>query len=150
MEVVRLNDGDIEEIDIFLSKIEFLPVQQSSIWADFQKELGFSSWKIGVKNSSNNLIAFVQVFEKKWPFGLKWLHVPRGPLLGRKIQNKKYKIFDLIFDEIKKLAKEKKSVFVRFDWSNDFELIPKTYNLQPSSSKNFPDTTLVLDLEKSE
>ena len=133
-----------------MQKVDFVPVQQSLGWAKLQEEIGSRSWRIGAREDSGKLIAFVQIFEKAWPLGLRWLHVPRGPIFqdaGFRIQDTD--INNLIFSEIRKLAEEIKSVFVKFDFFKDYGH-PSPYALNPSPYSNFPDTTLVLDLKKSE
>lgn len=150
MEVVRLSDDDSVAIEDFLAKQEFAPIQQSLIWAKFQKVLGGESFRIGVKEG-NGLIAYAQGFVKKLPLGLKWLHVPRAPLF-REAWNVKREtsVENLLVEEIGKIAKEKNIIFTRFDFQKGFDLPTTNYQLLTAPEGNFPVTTLRLDLTKPE
>jgi len=141
MKIVQLSENDIPEIENFLRTCEFVPIQQSPIWAKFQKTVGINSIQIGVREA-NKLIGFVQIFTKSLPLGLKWLHVPRGPLTNSTA------VTELIFTEVEKIARVQKAIFIHFDFQKDTQFsYPK---FRPAKETNYPKTTLVLDLRKSE
>ncbi|MCK5471612.1 peptidoglycan bridge formation glycyltransferase FemA/FemB family protein [Candidatus Gracilibacteria bacterium] len=149
MKVFQISDSDSHGIEKFLKEQKFLPIQQTPIWAKFQKSVGVNSIRIGVKNEVNELVVFVQIFVRKLPFGFTSLQISRAPLL-QETGNRKQEteISDLLISEIEKIAREKNAVFARFDFQEDLEInSPKFREVE---EENFPLNTLVLDLTKSE
>jgi lipid II:glycine glycyltransferase (peptidoglycan interpeptide bridge formation enzyme) len=128
------------KVESFLLKQEFLPIQQTAIWAKFQKTLGVESLRIAVLENKE-IIAFAQIFLKKLPFGLTKIEIPRAPL-GEP------KFFFQILEEIQKIAKEQKAIFARFELQSDLNL--ESSKLQKTEEGNFPLATIRLDISKPE
>ncbi|MBU1089827.1 peptidoglycan bridge formation glycyltransferase FemA/FemB family protein [Patescibacteria group bacterium] len=149
MKICQISDFDSREIKKFFEKQQFLPVQQTSRWAEFQKAMGVDSIQLGVKNEADELVAFAQIFEKKLPFGFTSLQVPRAPLFQSAVGSQQLaEVSNLLIAEIQKIGKERNAVFARFDFQKDLEI--NSPKLREAEEGNFPQNTLVLDLEKSE
>jgi lipid II:glycine glycyltransferase (peptidoglycan interpeptide bridge formation enzyme) len=155
MEVVRITDFENSKVKNFLATQKFLPIQQTPIWAKFQKSLGAESLRFAVFDA-DEIVAFVQIFVKKLPFGLAKIEISRGPLLhgtwsmehvtgnsGQLIE-----ISNLLISEIEKIAQERNAVFARFDFQKDCDI--DSLKLKTAREENFPLATICLDLAKSE
>ena len=134
-----------QELDNFLSTQKYSQFLQSSLWSNFQKELGNRVWQIGV--AGEKLEASVLIIEKKLPLNLTYFYMPRGPVISDNIQDKE-KHLALILKGVRDLSiktKKKGEVFFRFEPLQSFELenIQSTQSVQPSN-------TLLLDLTKTE
>lgn len=79
------------------------------------------------------------VVRRPLPLGLFWLEVPRGPLF------KDEAAFDLILEDIKRIAKEQKAVFVRF---SSYAKLPLDFSETPFD--RHPQTSLIIDLSQTE
>jgi lipid II:glycine glycyltransferase (peptidoglycan interpeptide bridge formation enzyme) len=141
MKAEILTPADNDLIEKFLAAQTFLPIQQTLQWEKLQNSLHSRSWKIGIKEGKT-LAGFALVFEKRLPFGLRWLHLPRGILADSPAARK------IILEKITEIAKSEKMVFVRFDWQRDSSVAAS--NLQLAHTTHFPQTTLILDLKRNE
>jgi len=151
---------------------------QSWQWGEFRQCLGEKILRLTIYED-NEIIALAQFFQILLPFGRYYLFCPRGPVIKFPIsnpessseqvfqfpnkfqtQNSKLQkqIIDLMTQEIKKTAKQKKNIFVRFelpyvtpsfssDWSGLKAGVTKPQILTHSTN---PENTLLLDLTKSE
>ncbi|MCF7836120.1 aminoacyltransferase [Candidatus Gracilibacteria bacterium] len=149
MEVVRIVDFENSKVKNFIVAQKFLPIQQTPTWAKFQKSLGIESLRFAVFDV-DEIVAFVQIFVKKLPFGLTKMEVPRGPLFAESAAGsyRLAEISNLLLTEIQKVAHSKNAVFARFDFQKDCEIdSPK---LQTVREENFPLATIRLDLSLSE
>ena len=107
---------------------------------------------------NSKLIVVALIVKHDLPFGRSYLYCPRGPVISRKfIKSKVYKVEDLnfLFDEIKKIAKKEKSLFLRIDPAMEWNPESRIWNLENSGFKKTsneiqPKDTLILDLTKSE
>jgi len=157
MKFSRVSDPDSKKVENFLTQQSFLPIQQTLAWAEFQKTIGVDSVRIAVENDEGDFVAFVQLFIRKLPFGFTRIEIPRAPVWrvesgGWKLESSQItQIWDLLLGEIKKIAVEKKAVFVRFDFQKDVDLPAQFFSqLSVTPEANFPLTTLTLDLTQSE
>ena len=151
---------------------------QSWEWGEFQKRVGRKAWRLGiyevVLNNKNEidklqitkLIAVILIVKYDLPFGRSYFYCPRGPVANKlKIKNYESKIFNILFSEIKKIAKKEKSLFLRIDPPIEMnrELIMSLLKkvclpdgrgiseiFKKSRSEIQPKNTLLLDLVKSE
>ncbi|MFC1810808.1 lipid II:glycine glycyltransferase FemX [Patescibacteria group bacterium] len=101
-------------------------IEQTKIWAEFRKAAK------GEKYFTVNDDVFVQ--KMPLPLGKCWLYCNRGKLV-----------------DLQDLAREQKAVFVRFEFpylKGEASDIPK--NLKNAHAHYQPETTLVINLEKSE
>ena len=99
---------------------------------------------------AEKLVAVALIVKYNLPFGWSYLYCPRGPVIDElQITNHKSQIFSMLFSEIKKIAKEEKSLFLRFD--PPVEMNQKYFTkLKKSPNEVQPKDTLMLDLEKLE
>jgi len=107
--------------------------------------------------SQFNLLAVALIIKHDLPFGRSYFYCPRGPVVGKsKAKSQKSKILDLLFDEIKKIAKKEKSLFLKIDpaikMNHKSQIINHKYsnNLKKCSKEIQPRNTLILDITKSE
>jgi lipid II:glycine glycyltransferase (peptidoglycan interpeptide bridge formation enzyme) len=140
MKVLRISDLENSQIEVFLAKQKFLPIQQTAIWAKFQKTLGVASLRIAILENEE-IVAFAQIFLKKLPLDLIKIEIPRAPL-GEP------RYFFQVLEEIQKIAKEQKAIFARFEFQRNLNL--ESLKLQKAGEDNFPLATIRLDLSKSE
>jgi len=136
MHIERLQDSSAE-IDAFLLTHN-AEVHQSASWAELQ---GGQSWRIVLRSDDGDLLSFAQIFQKKLPLGMSWLHVPRGPI---------GEVSALLLAEIEKLGRETGTILIRFDWAEGSQVDMKDTQLKPAHATQFPETTLLLDLTQSE
>ncbi len=146
MQGITLVAEDFPRIEAFLAKHSAATLQQDPAWATLQETLGVSTLRIGVADDQGDLLAYAQFFLHKLPFGLTWLHCPRGPLF----LEWRWDTEQLFFMGIEKLAEASKAVFIRFDWPEAFQLPVVGCELRRAHTTNFPETTLMLDLTMSE
>ena len=138
----ELND---QELDNFISKQKYSQFLQSSLWGNFQKELGNKIWQIGVEEDSLETSALV--IEKKLPFNLTYLYMPRGPIISNQAGNKD-KVMKLLLKGVRDISiktEKRQEVFFRFETLNKFDLenVCLVKSVQPAD-------TLLLDLNKTE
>lgn len=107
---------------------------QHPIWEAFQKSAGRKTWDLKTEGAS------ALVVQHEMPFGFNWLEVPRGPLFTNEESLKR------IMEEIEKLAAKEKSIFIRMSSYEDFN----GSNLKNASSDYHPETSLIMDLTRSE
>lgn len=134
-----------QELDNFISKQKYSQFLQSSLWGNFQKELGNKIWQIGVEE--NGLEASTLVIEKKLPFNLTYLYMPRGPIIGDQVQDKN-RALKLLLKGVRDISiqtAKRQEVFFRFETLDNFNLenVLTVKSIQPAD-------TLFLDLNKTE
>lgn len=109
---------------------------QHPLWATFQQSIGRQVWMLDVQ------VASALVVRHPLPLGLCWLEVPRGPLFEDETG------LENILEEIKRLGKKEKAVFVRF---SSYKNLPTLrFTLYAASGDHHPETSLLLDLNLSE
>lgn len=140
MEVIRIANLESPQIQEFLAAQIFLPVQQTSLWARFQKSLGVASLRF-VVSEQRKVVAFAQVFVRKLPLGLTRLEIPRAPLGDSSF-------FPALLDEVAKFACEQKAIFARFDFQQNSSF--ESPKLRKAREENYPLATIRVDLAQSE
>ncbi len=105
----------------------------------------------GIKNQEFGGV--MQIIKMSLSLGKSYLYIPRGPIFANqesRIKNQEKEFLNLL----SRFAKQEKAIFVKIELSveqklfDELNLQPTTYNLQPTSIQ--PQTTLILNLEKSE
>ena len=151
MQVVQFKEDQKEIWNKFIAFNNAESFLQSWQWGQFNCALGKKIWRLAIiddslfkgKVSSSNLVAVALIIKYNLPFGKSYLYCPRGPVVDES------GTFDMLFNEIKKIAKEEKSFFLKID--PPIELSQKCFsNFRRSFSEVQPKDTLMLDLEKSE
>lgn len=112
---------------------------QNPIWDSFQKSIGRKTWIIKTDG------AYALVVQHKMSFGLNWLEVPRGPLF------KDEKSLSEILKMIEDLGKKEKAVFVRLSSYDGLRITDYGLRgIQTAKSDHHPETSLIIDLTKSD
>jgi len=118
---------------------------QSWEWGEFQERLKNKIIRLGVEEKEQLLCA-ATLTKKTLPMGKSYFYCPRGPII---ISDLRFKILDLLFKEVGKIAKKENAIFSRFEPRNELQItnyklqITKTIDVQPAK-------TLILDLTKNE
>ncbi|MDO8260597.1 MAG: peptidoglycan bridge formation glycyltransferase FemA/FemB family protein, partial [Candidatus Magasanikbacteria bacterium] len=116
---------------------------QSWEWGDFQMEINHVAKRYGLFNDNDELLTVFTLILKPLFFGWNYFYCPPVDF-GKTASD-----FRFIFNEIRKIARQEKVLFLRFEPIGDFKFsdldfrIIKTIDVQPSK-------TLVLFLKKSE
>jgi len=129
-----------DELSNFLSKQPSSQFLQAWQWGEFHQNLGSKVRRLVVKKG-DNILAAASLIKKSLPMGKSYFYCPRGPIIDFRLP------IELLFDEIKELAKKENVMFMRFEpqaevKSNKFRII-KTLDIQPSQ-------TVILDLKNRE
>lgn len=115
-------------------QFKYRSLWQHPSWAEVQKGGSRKIWTLEKPN------ARALVIKHELPFSLSWLEVPRGPLFKDEAS------FQDIMKEIQKLGEHEKSVFIRFSSYQNL----KGGDFRPTTLDHHPQTSLIIDLEKSE
>jgi lipid II:glycine glycyltransferase (peptidoglycan interpeptide bridge formation enzyme) len=134
MEIINVGEEQKEIWNKFIAENNSESFLQSWEWGEFQSKIGRKVWRIGIANddlsdenrtkvssikyqvSSDNLVAVALIVKYDLPFGRSYLYCPRGPVVDESgIMNYESGIFDILFSEIKKIAKKEKSLFLKID-----------------------------------
>jgi len=190
MRIIQIKENQKEMWNRFIAENCSESFLQSWEWGEFQRALKRNVWKIGVVDNNSfsenetiksqipnsqpkagpsraeKLIAVALIVKYDLPFGWSYLYCPRGPVVNEsRIKNQESRILDFLFDEIKKIAREEKSLFLKIDppidWNIEYGICqPKAGppraenlgfgNLKKSPSEIQPRDTLILDITKSE
>lgn len=119
---------------------------QSEEWLKFQQSVGHKTWRFENGKITANII------QHKLPFGFNYLYIPHGPEIHLdQISGGLKNELEGFFNFVKNIAREEKSIFVKFEplQNSVVELIYGA-GLKKSSKEIQPRRTVILDLEKSE
>ncbi|MEK7203069.1 MAG: peptidoglycan bridge formation glycyltransferase FemA/FemB family protein [Patescibacteria group bacterium] len=151
MRIVVLTDK--ERFNNFIGSQKISQFLQSWQWGEFQTMVGGKIIRLGIESETGELLAATTLVKKSLPMGKSYFFCPRGPIIDQllitKHQLRIENILQSLFNEIKKLAKNEKVIFLRFEplckqqTTNNKQQIIKTLDVEPSK-------TLILDLSKSE
>ena len=135
-----------QELDNIVSQQSYSQFLQNSLWSNFQEELGNKVWKIAYLEEEN-ILGSALVIEKKLPFNLTYLYLPRGPIISDQAQDKD-RVMKLLLKGVRDISLQtakRQEVFFRFETLEKFDLenVRSVKSIQPAN-------TLLLDLNKSE
>jgi len=178
MRIINIKENQKEIWNEFIAENCSESFLQSWEWGEFQKSLGKKVWRIGiiedfkhtpsvlqptpfkrgVNKINSKLIAVALILKNDLPFGRSYFYCPRGPVANELKVYKviKLKVLELLFNEIKKIAKKEKAIFLRIDppigMNQESGIMNQEYfnNCKKSSNEIQPRDTLILDLTKSE
>ncbi len=147
MKIIEITNK--EQLDGFVGSQPHSQFLQSWEWGEFQKKVSGKVWRLGVEDG-DGLAATAKIIKKSLPMGKNYFYCGRGPVLDElriKDYELRIEILKILFQEIEKIAKEEKVMFLRFDPLFKIEnlnfKINQTIDVQPGQ-------TLVLDLTKNE
>ncbi len=156
MRRIEIKDIQRENWNKFIIENSSESFLQSWEWGNFQQAIGKKISRIGVEEGGE-ILAVALLIRSDLPFGKSYFYFPRGPVLNRKfIKSKVHKIVDFLFDEIKKIAKKEKVIFLKIDPPSELNQKSRIRNqeyinkCQKSLSEVQPKDTLMLNLERSE
>ena len=141
-----INITSQEQLNNFVGAQKHSQFLQAWQWGEFHNIVSGDVFRLGVMDG-DELVGAATIIKKILPIGKNYFYCPRGLVIELKVKSQKSKVVELLFSEIKRLAKEEGAMFLRFDpvfEVENFNLqITKTLDIQPSK-------TLILDLSKSE
>lgn len=110
MRVVHFADKN--RFNHFVNSHPLGSIHQTYEWAQFQAKVKGreKSWTLAVLDEQNTIRATAVLIRQKLPLGYSWLYSPRGPLVSFQTS-----VYDLLFEEIKKIARQEKAIFLRMD-----------------------------------
>jgi lipid II:glycine glycyltransferase (peptidoglycan interpeptide bridge formation enzyme) len=146
MQVVNITDKN--QLNKFVGTQDKAQFLQSWEWGEFHKKVSGDVWRIGFLDDDKKLVAVATVIKKQLPMSRCYFYCPRGPVANDefRISNGEL-IFKILFEEIKRIAKDEGAMFLRFEPLVDIRQlkidIRQSLDVQPSK-------TLMLDLTKTE
>ncbi len=151
LEIRKIVDRNVWES--FLVNCREKTFLQSWGWGDFQKLSGNKIWRLAIY-SSNEMIAvtlLIKVVAKRGTF----LFLPHAPVMvSIQSQAMKVNILRFLIDELKKIAKQESSLFVRISpiWEKNAEndKIFKELGFRRAPTHMHPEVTWELDISQTE
>ncbi len=137
------------QLNNFVGSRKMSQFLQSYEWGEFQEKVSGKVFRIGVEDEGK-LVAAATIIKKQLPMGKSYFYCPRGPIVNYQLTINNYEsIFENLFEEIKRIAKEEGAMFLRFDPPSAYKLKAISYKLNKTIDVQ-PSKTLVLDLTKLE
>ena len=133
-----VNNLNKEEFNNFVKNHEYCNLLQSYEWANIK-----SNWDheyTGVYNEEGKIVATGLVLIKRLPMKFTMFYLPRGPIMDYK----NVELMKFYFDELKKIAKKRKCLFIKCDPAihiND-------YKSKDVNQNYYEDTQTYLDVFK--
>ena len=138
-----------EQLDNFIASQAQSQFLQTWTWAEFQQSVGYEVRCLAVVDEQEACLATVTLISKTLFGGFTYWFCPRGPIIDCRLAiDDSRSIFEFIVANLKKIAREEKIIFLRFEpsfkpvSSDDFKLV-QSVDIQPSQ-------TNVLNLNKDE
>ena len=120
-----------QEHDDFVKHSSQTNLLQSASWAKVKDN--WDNERIGFYKN-NQLIASASILIKPLPLSMTMLYIPRGPIMDYQDQE----LLDFVLTSLKKFAKTKKALFIKFD--------PSLFLVQNQSGEERQDNPKTLDL----
>lgn len=133
---------------VLVSKIG--TIHQSSAWAHFQEKIAARGkyWIVALEENEK-IIGGSLIIRHKMPKGYTWFYASRGPILDYwKSSEKINEEIAAIMEVLKPIAKQENAIFVRMD--PHVSSAPLFKGFKQNCKGFYPQTTLILDLTKSE
>lgn len=153
MEIKEIQDKEIWEN--FLSGCKEKSFLDSWNWGEFQKMMESKIWRLGIFEG-NELISVALIIEIRAKRGT-FLFLPHAPSVALAKEGgptAKYEILKILLEELKKIAKEEKAIFIRIApiWEKNEEnnKIFKDFGFKNAPIHIHPETTWELDITPSE
>lgn len=120
-----------QEHDDFVKKSSQTNLLQSASWAKVKDN--WDNERIGFYKN-NQLVASASILIKPLPLSMTMLYIPRGPIMDYQDQE----LLHFVLTSLKKFAKTKKALFIKFD--------PSLFLVQNQSGEERQDNPKTLDL----
>lgn len=150
MKIIEVKEDQKEKWDDFVKASPNSSLLQSFEWGKFQESLGRKIWRLALIDKEKWL-ASALIVKHNLPLDKSYLYCPQGPIF----ENLKFKIenLKLLFNKIKKIAKEEKAIFLRIDPAINIQ--NSEFNIQKlgfikTKKEVQPKDTLILDITKGE
>lgn len=121
----------VQEHDDFVKQSSQTNLLQSASWAKVKDN--WDNERIGFYKN-NQLVASASILIKPLPLGMTMLYIPRGPIMDYQDQE----LLHFVLTSLKKFAKTKKALFIKFD--------PSLFLVQNQSVEERQDNPKTLDL----
>lgn len=121
----------VQEHDDFVKQSSQTNLLQSASWAKVKDN--WDNERIGFYKN-NQLVASASILIKPLPLGMTMLYIPRGPIMDYQDQE----LLHFVLTSLKKFAKTKKALFIKFD--------PSLFLVQNQSGEERQDNPKTLDL----
>ena len=121
----------VQEHDDFVKHSSQTNLLQSASWAKVKDN--WDNERIGFYKN-NQLVASASILIKPLPLSMTMLYIPRGPITDYQDQE----LLDFVLTSLKKFAKTKKALFIKFD--------PSLFLVQNQSGEERQDNPKTLDL----
>jgi len=146
MTIKEITDKDVWEN--FLLTQEEKTFLDSWSWGEFQKKQGEKIWRLGIYDEGLVGVALViKISARRGTF----LFVPHGP---NTISNFQFPIFNQFVDELKKIAKKEKAIFIRIapiiERNEENQKTFRDLGFRPAPTHIHPELTWELDISRSE
>lgn len=125
-------------------------ILQSAAWGELKSRFGWNALRLALM-SDNTIIAGAQILFRRFPLGLRFAYIPRGPVVDPNNPNALAVLVKILCDVAK--ARGAFALKIEPNWFDDAALDlralcdpgPKTYNMKLATSIQ-PRTTIHLDL----
>ena len=145
MEISYAKITDRNDWDKFAAKSQDGGFLQSWEWGEAISAEGYKIWRILAKNDQVSGICLL--IKYPLPFGFSYFYSPRGPIIeNSKIKDQNEKLWSLLLEEVKKLARTEKAILWRLEPPHPLSNFKKLHGAKAVSPKE----TLILDLQKNE
>ena len=121
----------VQAHDDFVKQSSQINLLQSASWAKVKDN--WDNERIGFYKN-NQLVASASILIKPLPLSMTMLYIPRGPIMDYQDQE----LLHFVLTSLKKFAKTKKALFIKFD--------PSLFLVQNQSGKERQDNPKTLDL----
>ena len=150
-EIKEIRDRSVWER--FLLTCQEKTFLQSWNWGDFQENLGFKTWRLGIYQKGSGIAGLslvVKIVAKRGSF----LFVPHGPNIKPEIKNQRLEILGVLLEKLRKIAEEEKIDFIRIApiWERDQKSkeIFKKLGFREAPVHIHPEVTWLLDISLPE
>ncbi len=149
MKIIEAKAGIKPLWEDFNQKSRYSSFLQSYAWGDFQKSEGIENYRLAFEETElkggfyaqARLIGLAQILRHPLPLGKSYLYLPHGPIIDEKFDEEE--AWQILLIEIKKIAKETKSIFLLSEPKQNFDQVSA---LKKSNKHIQAETTLILDL----
>lgn len=149
MKIIEARAGIKPLWEDFNQKSRFSSFLESYSWGDFQKTEGVENYRLAFEeaelkggfDAKARLVGIAQILRHPLPLGKSYLYLPHGPIIDEKFDEEE--AWHLLLLEIRKIAKETKSIFLLSEPKQNFDQVSA---LKKSNKHIQAETTLILDI----
>lgn len=110
MEIEEIQDKKMwEEFLLLCDRKSFL---QSWNWSEFQRSLGYPTWRFGIFSDEDELVSVALIVKHQAKRG-SFLLVPHGPVFKQQETSNRRQILEVLFTRLRELGRQEKVDFLR-------------------------------------